>query len=93
MDVEENSRKGNKLVCPKCRGELKTPDVDYRKAGIWCTCRECGKSFDIPVPRHFCRGCQAKFTFEEIEVKDVYAYSLNEEVKDEIAEAGFSSHP
>ncbi|MGB9959488.1 MAG: hypothetical protein ACPLKQ_03075 [Candidatus Bathyarchaeales archaeon] len=85
MDVEENFIKGNKLVCPKCRGELKTPDVDYRKAGIWCTCRECDKSFDIPVARHFCRDCQAKFTFEEIEVKDVYAYSLNEEVKDEIA--------
>jgi len=85
MDVEENFRKGNKLICPKCHEELKKPDVDYRKAGIWCTCRDCGKSFDIPVPRHFCRDCQAKFTFEEIEVKDVYAYSLNEEVRSEIA--------
>jgi transcription elongation factor Elf1 len=85
MDVEENFRKGNKLICPKCHEELKKTDVDYRKAGIWCTCKDCGKSFDIPVPRHFCRDCQAKFTFEEIEVKDVYAYSLNEEVRSEIA--------
>ncbi len=85
MDVEESFRKENRLVCPKCREELKKPDVDYRKSGIWCTCKDCSKSFDIPVPRHFCRDCQAYFTFEEIEVKDVYSYSLNEEVKGEIS--------
>jgi transcription elongation factor Elf1 len=84
MDVEENFRKGGKLVCPKCREELKKPDVDYRKAGIWCTCKDCGKSFDIPVTRHFCRECQTDFTFEEVEIRDVYAYTLNEEVKGEI---------
>jgi transcription elongation factor Elf1 len=84
MDVEENFRKGGKLVCPKCREELKKPDVDYRKAGIWCTCKDCGKSFDIPVTRHFCRECQTDFTFEDVEIRDVYAYTLNEEVKGEI---------
>jgi transcription elongation factor Elf1 len=84
MDVEENFRKGEKLVCPKCREELKKPDVDYRKAGIWCTCKDCGKSFDIPVTRHFCRECQTDFTFEDVEIRDVYAYMLNEEVKGEI---------
>ncbi|MEM3565870.1 MAG: hypothetical protein QXK47_00770 [Candidatus Bathyarchaeia archaeon] len=84
MDVEENFRKGGKLVCPKCREELKKPEVDHRKAGIWCTCKDCGKSFDIPVTRHFCRECQADFTFEDVEIRDVYAYTLNEEVKGEI---------
>lgn len=84
MDVEESFRKGKKLVCPKCLGELKKPDVDHRKAGIWCTCKDCGKSFDIPVIRHFCRECQADFTFEDVEIRDVYAYTLNEEVKGEI---------
>ncbi|MEM2385365.1 MAG: hypothetical protein QXO67_00120 [Candidatus Bathyarchaeia archaeon] len=84
MDVEENLLKDGKLVCPKCKEELKRPEVDYRRAGIWCTCRECGKSFDIPVPRHFCRECQSKFTFEDAEIKDVYTYTLNENVRDEI---------
>ena len=84
MDVEGNFRKSGKLVCPKCHEELKKLDVDYRKAGIWCTCQECGKSFDIPVPRHFCRDCQSEFTFEDVEIKDVYAYKLNEDVKGEI---------
>jgi len=85
MDVEENFSEGNKLVCPKCREELKKHDVDYRRAGVWCTCKDCDKSFDIPVPRHFCRGCHANFTFEDAIIKDVYSYSLREEVKEEAA--------
>jgi len=85
MDVEENFKKGNKLVCPKCREELRKLDVDYRKAGMWCTCNDCGKSFDIPVAAHFCRDCHTNFTFEEAVIKDVYAYSLKEEAKEEAA--------
>ena len=84
MDVEEHFRKGNKLVCPKCHEELRKLDVDYRKAGTWCTCKDCGKSFDIPITAHFCRECRANFTFEEAVIKDVYVYSLREEVKGEI---------
>ena len=85
MDVEGNFRKVNKLVCPKCHEEMKKPDVDYRKAGIWCTCKDCDKSFDIPVTAHFCRDCHANSTFEDAVIKDVYAYSLKEEVKEEAA--------
>jgi len=85
MDVEENFQKGNKLVCPKCREELRKLDVDYRKAGMWCACEDCGKSFDIPNAAHFCRDCHTNFTFEEAVIKDVYAYSLKEEVKEEAA--------
>jgi hypothetical protein len=83
MDVQETFLKGTKLVCPKCEEELKKVDVDYRKAGIWCTCRDCRKSFDIPVSAHFCRSCHENFTFEEATIADVYSYSLNEEVKGE----------
>lgn len=85
MDVEENFKKGNKNVCPKCHDELKKVDVDYRKAGVWCTCKDCGKSFDIPVSAHFCRNCHENFNFEGAEIKDVYSYTLKEEVKEEIA--------
>jgi len=85
MDVEGNFRKVNKLVCPKCHEELKKSDVDYRRAGIWCTCKDCAKSFDIPVTAHFCRDCHANSTFEDAVIKDVYAYSLKEEVKQEAA--------
>jgi hypothetical protein len=76
MDLEANFREGNKYICPKCHEELKTIDVDYRKAGIWCTCDACKKSFDIPVPSHFCRNCHETSTFEEVPIKDVYSYTL-----------------
>jgi len=85
MDVEENFRKGNKLVCPKCREESKKPDVDYRRAGMWCTCKECAKSFDVPLAAHFCRECKENFTFEDAVIKDAYAYSLKKEAKEEVA--------
>jgi len=85
MDVEENFIKGEKLICPKCHEELKKLDIDHRKAGMWCTCRDCNKSFDIPVSMHFCRSCHENFTFENAIIKDVYAYTLKEEARKEAA--------
>ena len=79
IDTEEKFQKDDKLVCPRCRKELTKPDMDYHKAGVWCTCNECGKSFDIAVPAHFCRDCRRNFTFEEALYKDVYFYSLTPE--------------
>jgi hypothetical protein len=84
MDVEENFHKGGRLVCPKCHEELKRPDIDHRRAGVWCTCRDCGKSFDIPVASHFCRDCHGDFAFEEIMIKNIYSYSLRDEAKNEV---------
>jgi hypothetical protein len=83
MDVEENFRKSGKLICPKCHEELKKLDVDFRRAGIWCVCKDCGKSFDIPLTGLFCRDCHLNFTFEDVVIKDVYSYRLKEEAKQE----------
>ena len=80
MDIEANFREGDKFVCPKCHEALRKIDVDYRKAGIWCACKDCRKSFDVPVPAHFCRNCRATSTFEEVIIKDVYFYTLKENV-------------
>jgi hypothetical protein len=85
MDVEENFVKGNELICPKCHEELEKVDVDYRRAGTWCVCKDCSKSFDIPVTAHFCRDCHANSTFEDAVIKDVYDYSLKEEIREEAA--------
>lgn len=85
MDVEEKFCVEKKLVCPKCHEELTKMGVDYRKAGVWCTCNNCGKSFDIPVPHHFCRECRHVFPFEQAVFKEAYAYSLNEEAIKQVA--------
>ena len=76
IDTEDHFQKEGKLACPRCNKELTNPDVDYNRAGVWCTCNKCTKSFDIPVPAHFCRNCKANFTFDEALYKDVYSYSL-----------------
>ncbi len=83
IDTEDHFQKDDKLVCPRCNKELTNPDVDYHKAGVWCTCNQCGKSFDIPVPAHFCRECHQNFTFDEAIYKDVYSYSLTPEAAKE----------
>jgi transcription elongation factor Elf1 len=88
IETEEHFLKEGKLVCPRCHKELTRPNVDYNKAGIWCACNECNKSFDIPVPAHFCRDCRKSFTFEEAGYKDVYSYSLTSEAVKE-ATAGW----
>jgi transcription elongation factor Elf1 len=84
IEIEERFRQGDKLVCPRCRKELIRPDVDFHKAGVWCACNECDKSFDIAVPAHFCRDCRTSFTFEDSVYKDVYSYSLTSDAAKEM---------
>jgi len=79
IDTEERFRVADKLVCPRCTKELIKPEVDFRKAGVWCTCNECNKSFDMPIVSHLCRNCNKSFLFEEAIFKDVYSYSVSEE--------------
>ena len=83
MDLESKFQQKDKLVCPKCNQELKKPDVDYRKAGVWCACKDCNKSFDIPVTEHFCKDCHEVSTFEEAIINDVYSYTLKANIKAE----------
>jgi len=79
IDTEEHFRVADKLVCPRCNRELIKPEVDFRKAGVWCTCNECNKSFDMPIASHLCRNCHKSFMFDEAVCKDVYSYSISEE--------------
>ena len=84
IDIEDRFQKGGDLVCPRCNKELVSPDVDYHKAGVWCTCNKCSKSFDIPVPSHFCRECHENFVFDDAIYKDVFAYRLTPEAAKEV---------
>ena len=86
IDTEERFHTDDKLVCPRCNKELTKVDKDYRKAGVWCTCNECSKSFDIPTTSHFCRDCHKDFMFEDAICKDAYSYTLSAKA---IKEASF----
>jgi len=85
IDTEEKFVSVNGLTCPRCKHQLTAEDVDYKRAGLWCTCNNCGKSFDIPVPKHFCRNCKTNFTFENAVIKDVYVYQLDESITKSVA--------
>jgi transcription elongation factor Elf1 len=86
IDTEDNFKNGEKLFCPRCDTELNKQDVNYRRAGIWCSCNNCSKNFDIPVPSHSCRVCGTKFSFDDAIYGDVYSYNLKDEVIKEIGE-------
>lgn len=83
IDTEDHFQNNGKLVCPRCNKELVSPDLDYHRAGVWCTCNQCKKSFDIPVPSHFCRDCHTNFAFDDAIYKDVYSYKLTQEAASE----------
>jgi hypothetical protein len=83
IDIEDSYRKKDKLVCPRCGTQLEKPGEEYRKAGIWCSCNNCMKNFDIPEPGHFCRSCRINFRFEDAIYESVYSYKLSEEARKE----------
>jgi hypothetical protein len=85
MDLEDNFRKTGTLTCPKCHEEMHKLDADYRKAGIWCACNDCGKSFDIPVPEHYCTICHAVSNFEQAVIRDVYSFTLSASAKEKMS--------
>jgi hypothetical protein len=59
--------------------------VDYRKAGIWCACNDCGKNFDIPSTQHYCTRCHSTSTFEDALIKDIYSYVLSADAKSKMS--------
>ncbi|UCH31234.1 MAG: hypothetical protein JSV05_06965 [Candidatus Bathyarchaeota archaeon] len=83
IDTEDHFTKGDKLFCPRCTKELVKLDVDYKRAGVWCTCNNCDKNFDLPSPSHFCRKCQSNFTFEDAGYENVFSYRLSGDAQKE----------
>ena len=85
MDREDKFTRGTVLFCPKCNEELKQPNVDYRKAGVWFDCRECGNSFDVPLIQQYCPRCRNVTTYGDAIIEDVYSYSLSESAKNKLS--------
>jgi len=79
IDAESLFHANGKLVCPKCHEVLTEAGVDYRKIEAW-RCNDCGKSFDVSIPCYRCSACGRSFTFDGAVCKEVYCYSLSDEV-------------
>ncbi|KPV62531.1 MAG: hypothetical protein AOA65_1771 [Candidatus Bathyarchaeota archaeon BA1] len=79
IDAEALFHVKEKLVCPKCHEALTEVGVDYRRIEAW-RCNDCSKTFEAPVPHYFCSACGRSFTFDGAVCKEVYCYSLSDEV-------------
>jgi hypothetical protein len=76
---ESQFRRGNGLVCPKCRRELSHFGFDYDKPGTMIVCRACGHAASEPVVGFVCLDCGAHADSGSCPTRDVYLYRLTEQ--------------
>lgn len=83
-DLEINFQQEGKLICTKCRRELKIIGTDYRRVGKVFKCDDCGKESSIPRIAHSCQNCGTVSTWEQTRLLRLYKYRINEEKRKEI---------
>ncbi len=55
----------DKLICPKCKRELKHIGVDYDRPSQTYICNECGNIFEDPDYSYICFNCREVFKEDE----------------------------
>jgi uncharacterized protein YebE (UPF0316 family) len=78
LGLEDEFIAGGRLICPKCRMELQTMDVDYRSRGLMRKCYNCGELFTFSVIKWRCLQCSSIISEDRVTEVNVYSYSLNE---------------
>lgn len=81
---EENFKKGEQIICPKCQTILHDFGVEYRAIGVWYECNNCKNSFNNPNHTHFCRPKHHEFATERVALVPVHQYELNRSSMDSI---------
>jgi len=74
-------------TCPKCRVSAASDRQAFRVIGMTWLCRECGVKSDRLEEAFFCRSCNRESHLADVELLDVYSYSLNPEVREEVQSA------
>jgi len=67
-----------RLLCPSCKQELRTPDIDYRSMGVLYKCRDCHDTFNYPSIRWACLNCSSVTFADKVLEVNAYSYFLNE---------------
>lgn len=70
---------GSKLICPKCRRELRHFGVDYDKPGNVSLCRGCGTANVEPDVHFVCLDCSMVTPAADSKPTDWYHYDLTQE--------------
>jgi hypothetical protein len=68
-----------KLICPSCKQELHTLDIDYRSKGVLYQCRDCHDTFNYPSMKWGCLKCASVIFADKVSEVNAYSYCLNEE--------------
>lgn len=66
--------RGEKMICPKCRRELKALGVDYRKKGLFFKCGICPNIMPMPIYNYTCGGCGESSTANYLDIKKFYTF-------------------
>jgi len=74
-------------TCPKCHTGAISDKQAFRVIGITWLCRKCSSKFDRLEEAFFCRSCDRESRLADVELLDVYSYSLNPNVKEEVQNA------
>jgi hypothetical protein len=78
VGLEEEFVSQGRLICPKCKAELKKLESDYRSLGLMRKCHACGDVFPIPVLKWRCLRCSSITSEDKVVEVNIYSYSLDE---------------
>jgi CheY-like chemotaxis protein len=83
---EDEFRRGDRLVCPKCRYELTHFGFDYDRPGSMVVCQSCSHAASEPAVGFVCLDCGAHVDGDVAETRDLYSYHLTDQG------VGFAEH-
>jgi hypothetical protein len=78
VGLENEFTSQGRLICPKCKAELKKIEGDYRSLGLMRKCYACGDVFPIPVVKWRCLKCSSITSEDKVIEVNIYSYSLDE---------------
>lgn len=80
--LEREFLQGDRLICPKCRRELRHYGVDYDRPGTAYYCKHCSKTASEPVVGFLCADCGAHTAGDAASRHDWHHYRLTGEGRD-----------
>ena len=78
---ESDFRRGDALICPKCRKELSHFSVDYDKPGTIVKCACCGHATSEPEVGFICLDCGAHSVADAMRTRDMHSFTLTDRAR------------
>ncbi|MEX0644185.1 MAG: response regulator [Parvularculaceae bacterium] len=76
---ESDFRRGDDLVCPKCKSDLRHFGHDYDRPGAMLRCNACGHATSEPMVGFVCVRCGTHTDGDAIETRDIHSYELTDQ--------------